>query len=123
MSHVEMIVKTHFHAAHRLPNYRGVCQRLHGHTYKVEARLSGNVDEETGMLIDFTLVKKVLRKYDHENINHPDDVGLPSMENPTAENLARMFASDLLNLSDRIREVKITLWETDDCAIHAEAFK
>src|SRR5512136_1258104 len=76
-----------FAAAHRLPRYEGPCFRLHGHNYRFQVSLEGEVDPRTGMITDFGVVKdvvteEVLVRADHRNLN---DV----LENPTAENIAR----------------------------------
>jgi 6-pyruvoyltetrahydropterin/6-carboxytetrahydropterin synthase len=80
-------VEFSFAAAHRLPRYDGPCFRLHGHNYKFFVALEGKVDPKSGMVADFGVVKQVvqeqvLSKVDHRNLND-------TLENPTAENIAR----------------------------------
>lgn len=75
-----------FCAAHFLPNYEGKCRNLHGHNWKVELAVEGEVDVDSGMVIDFTLLNQFLKekvegRFDHALVN---DV----IENPTAENIA-----------------------------------
>ena len=78
-----------FEAAHRLPavppNHR--CFNLHGHTYRVELRLEGPVDPNTGFVLDFFDVEKafgpLLKQVDHRCLNDVE-----GLENPTAENIA-----------------------------------
>ena len=71
-----------FSSAHRLPQYEGACNNLHGHTWKVVFLLEGTV-QENGMVYDFKVLKKLLDEQlpDHQYLND-------SVENPTAENLA-----------------------------------
>ncbi len=79
-----------FEAAHRLPNVPDghKCRRLHGHSYRVEVRVSGDVDPVSGMVIDFAEIKAAFAplddQLDHRYLNEVD-----GLDNPTAENLAR----------------------------------
>lgn len=62
-----------FDAAHFLPEHKGQCRNLHGHTYTGIVELSGEVDEKTGMLVDFFELKKaieyILEEVDHKCLN------------------------------------------------------
>jgi 6-pyruvoyltetrahydropterin/6-carboxytetrahydropterin synthase len=84
---VELSKEYGFEAAHRLPNTPPghKCQRMHGHSYRIEVTIAGPVDEHAGWLQDFAditaVVKPLLdRELDHRTLN--DVAGL---ENPTAE--------------------------------------
>lgn len=84
-------VREQFSAAHALRNYNGKCERLHGHNFLVEVCVAGSdLDPETGMLLDFKILKTglktVLSELDHSflNENTPFD-----RENPSSENIAR----------------------------------
>ncbi|WP_430910154.1 6-carboxytetrahydropterin synthase QueD [Methylobacterium sp. sgz302541] len=78
-----------FEAAHRLPNvpegHR--CARMHGHSYRVELTLEGEVDPHTGWIVDFYEVERVfapiLERLDHHCLNEVE-----GLENPTAEVIA-----------------------------------
>lgn len=78
-----------FEAAHRLPNLpeSHKCSRLHGHSYRIEIRVEGPVDEHLGWVMDFGDVKRavspVLDRLDHYYLNE-----VPGLENPTSERLA-----------------------------------
>jgi 6-pyruvoyltetrahydropterin/6-carboxytetrahydropterin synthase len=78
-----------FEAAHRLPNVPPThrCHRMHGHSYRVELRLEGPVDPESGFVVDFFDVEDafgpLLAQLDHYCLND-----VPGLENPTAENIA-----------------------------------
>ncbi|MHA2253133.1 MAG: 6-pyruvoyl trahydropterin synthase family protein [Candidatus Kariarchaeaceae archaeon] len=86
--------------------YESKCNRLHGHNFKVEIWITGLVDEH-GMVVDFYLVKKEVMKLDHQNLN--DFIKIP-----TAENIAYYLTDKLLALGpDRIKQIKIKVWETD----------
>jgi 6-pyruvoyltetrahydropterin/6-carboxytetrahydropterin synthase len=79
-----------FEAAHRLPHVPEghKCSRLHGHSYRVEVHVRGDVDPVSGMIMDFADVKAAFKplddKLDHRYLNEVD-----GLENPTSENLAR----------------------------------
>ena len=78
-----------FEAAHRLPHVPEghKCARLHGHSFRVEVRVQGNIDPTTGMVIDFAEIKTaftpLLKQLDHYCLNEVE-----GLENPTSENLA-----------------------------------
>jgi 6-pyruvoyltetrahydropterin/6-carboxytetrahydropterin synthase len=79
-----------FEAAHRLPNVPEghKCSRLHGHSFRVEVHVSGEVDEATGMVIDFAEIKAAFAPL-HDRLDHHYINEVPGLENPTSENLAR----------------------------------
>ena len=110
-----------FEAAHRIVDYPGKCNRLHGHNWTTEVEITGDTLDELGMLADFRLVKQkltaVLDKLDHRYLNE-----LPTFaaQNPTAENLAK-FIFDELSAENFLREgVKIaavSVWESPKSCI------
>lgn len=77
-------------AAHRLPNVLPghKCERLHGHSYRVEVHVSGQVGSETGWVIDFADIQKAFQplfdQLDHHYLNE-----IEGLSNPTSENIAR----------------------------------
>jgi 6-pyruvoyl tetrahydropterin synthase/QueD family protein len=79
-----------FEAAHRLPFVPAdhKCARLHGHSFKVEVHVGGEVDPATGWIIDFAEIKGAFKplhaRLDHNYLNEID-----GLENPTSENIAR----------------------------------
>jgi 6-pyruvoyltetrahydropterin/6-carboxytetrahydropterin synthase len=77
-------------AAHRLPNVPAghKCGRLHGHSFKIEIHLSGEVESQSGWVQDFADIKTVFQPlYDRLDHNYLNEV--EGLENPTSENLAR----------------------------------
>lgn len=85
------LVKTFgFEAAHWLPCFGPghKCRRMHGHSFKVDVMVEGEVPPERGYLIDFADLKKAIApieaKLDHYCLND-----IPGLENPTAENLSK----------------------------------
>jgi len=94
---VELSKDYTFEAAHRLPQVPPdhKCHRLHGHSYRIEVTIAGDVDEEMGWLQDFADITAVVepllkRELDHRTLN--DVAGL---ENPTAERLCAWLWSRL----------------------------
>ena len=89
-----LCVKARFSGAHRLVNYPGACQRIHGHNWQVKARIRARELDEQGMVMDLmqlsSLLKECLDQYDHRMVN---EVAPFDSLNPTSENLARTPAS------------------------------
>src|SRR5580693_9768064 len=88
----EITVQAGFSSGHYLRNYQGKCENPHGHNYRVLITLVGAELDDTGLLLDFKLLKTLLRPVvdylDHKMINDLE----PFTElNPSAENLARYF--------------------------------
>jgi 6-pyruvoyltetrahydropterin/6-carboxytetrahydropterin synthase len=108
-------VKAHYDAAHFLRNYRGKCEKLHGHRYVVEAGLAFDDVGAGGMAYDFGDAKRHLRaiagRLDHENINELE----PFTEiEPSAENQARWIFEQLRELlAERAEHLAyVRVWET-----------
>ncbi len=116
----EVTVEAGFSSGHYLRNYQGKCENPHGHNYKVFVTLVGAELDHAGLLLDFKLLKQVMRpvvdRLDHQMINDlpPFDAEL----NPSAENLARYFyeqTSEQLRAmtGGRVRVKDCLLYETD----------
>ena len=115
----EVTVQAGFSSGHYLRNYRGKCENPHGHNYRVLVTLIGEELDHAGLLLDFKLIKQVLRPtveyFDHQMIN---DLEPFTTLNPSAENLARYFyqktATQLHEMTEgRVRVKDCTLYETD----------
>ena len=117
----------HFNAAHRLHVHHwseeknkatfGVCNNpnYHGHNYELEIKVTGELDDETGMLIDLNILKEmieinVLEKFDHKNLN----LDLPEFKNmnPTAENICYVIWNIMRGLLDPQFDLHVRLYET-----------
>ena len=118
----EIKVSAEFEAAHRIAGYKGKCDRLHGHSWTVEAAVTGTKLDELGMLVDFKLVKgrlrELLEKLDHMFLNElePFSAGI----NPTAENIARYIYNEMAKaefLTDDIRLKHIQVWESPKSSV------
>lgn len=116
----EVKIVTQFAAAHKLENFKGKCESLHGHNWKVEVFLGGKDLDGTGLLMDFGEVKartkEVLEEIDHKYLN---ELAAFQDRNPSSENLACYLYERLgaiLN-SDRVKVQRINVWESDtSCA-------
>jgi len=113
----ELFVQTEFAAAHRLREYDGNCEHLHGHNWKVDVVLRANQLDALGMALDFRdakrLIHEVLDGFDHEYLNE-----LPPFRevNPTTENIARFIYHALeAKLPEGTAVAKVTAWESEKC--------
>jgi 6-pyruvoyltetrahydropterin/6-carboxytetrahydropterin synthase len=125
----EVSVEETFAAGHALRGYRGKCENVHGHNYKVRVTLRGPALGTIGLLFDFKDLKDAIhatiRRLDHQFLNE-----VPPFDaiNPSAENLAKYFFDQTRGLlAERapngspssgnpsapcvVKEV--TVWETD----------
>lgn len=119
--------KAHFNAAHRLHNPKwdeaknkevfGKCNNpnYHGHNYELEVWVSGEVDPETGYLIDLKILKDIIEievedRFDHKNLNL-DTEEFKDL-NPTAENICMVIWKLIRNKLDDHLDLKVRLYET-----------
>ena len=117
----EIKVSAEFEAAHRVAGYPGKCDRLHGHSWVVEASVIGSKSDNLGMLVDFKLVKGRLRELletlDHRMLNE-----LPAFENinPTAENIAQYVYNEMKKaefFNDNAKLKYIQVWESPKSSV------
>lgn len=108
-------VYSKFSSAHALRGYKGKCENLHGHNWKVRVCLCGTKLNEIGMLVDFTDMKAhlgtVMAKLDHKYLNEtaPFD-----KINPTAENIAAFIFGEMkIFETDDIKVHEVEVWESD----------
>lgn len=105
-----------FEACHHLPFYVGKCHELHGHSYKLDVTIGGNLitdinNEKAGMLMDFNDLKalvneKVIDRFDHKYLNR-------TFSNPTAEIMVESIFRVLKScLPKNVFLVSVKLWET-----------
>jgi 6-pyruvoyltetrahydropterin/6-carboxytetrahydropterin synthase len=85
----EIEVEGIFSAAHNLRHYKGKCENVHGHNWKVQIAVIGESLDDIGLLIDFDILKselkKILKELDHQNLN---SISFFKKINPTSENIA-----------------------------------
>jgi 6-pyruvoyltetrahydropterin/6-carboxytetrahydropterin synthase len=105
-----------FSAGHALRGYKGKCENVHGHNYKVQVTVAGESLNSIGLLMDFVdlraAIKSLVDRLDHHFLND-----LPPFDklNPSAENLAKYFYD---GLDPQVREQgnqvsAVKVWETD----------
>jgi len=111
----QLFVEEHFDAAHYLPNYHGKCENLHGHRFKVIARLEAAGLDETGIAYDLAQLKQhlreVLSRFDHTCLNEVtplDRIG------PSSENIAVTIYDALQPrfVQSPVELVSIEVWES-----------
>jgi 6-pyruvoyltetrahydropterin/6-carboxytetrahydropterin synthase len=112
----QVSIETYFSAAHRLRNYKGLCENLHGHNWKVEATVASETLDDAGMVIDFSIlkhkIKQILDVLDHRYLNEID----PFKDiNPSSENLAAYLLERLSSaLQDMpVTVISVSVWESD----------
>jgi 6-pyruvoyltetrahydropterin/6-carboxytetrahydropterin synthase len=115
----EISVEHTIASGHALRGYKGKCEHLHGHNYKVLVTVAGEKLDDVGLLIDFlelrAAVQAVTEPFDHRMLND-----LPPFDrlNPSAENMAKYFCVALeTELQGRGVHVQaVTVWETESSA-------
>lgn len=111
----EVMIERNFSSAHQLRGYRGKCENLHGHNYKIEIYARGRELDNIGLLVDFVELKaatdEVVQYLDHRNINElsPFDELQPSAEN-LAKYILERVAAKVEN--ERVKIVKVRCFET-----------
>ena len=120
--------KSHFNAAHRLHNPAwddqknidvfGVCYNpnYHGHNYELIVKVTGEIDTETGFVIDMKILQHIIdehiiARYDHKNLNL--DIAEFREMNPTAENIAVAIWNILREHIDTDKALSVVLYETE----------
>lgn len=114
----EVAVEEGFAAGHALRHYKGKCENIHGHNYKVRVVLAGEKLDPTGLLYDFAELRQhigeIIRRFDHQFLNE-----LPPFReiNPSAENIARYFYEELARRlgtsSNGASLLEVTVFESD----------
>jgi 6-pyruvoyltetrahydropterin/6-carboxytetrahydropterin synthase len=113
----EISIQTVFSAAHRLRNYQGDCEALHGHNWKVQVTVQTHTLNDIGLAIDFKMLKKItnetLGRLDHTCMN---DVAPFCDVNPSSENIARVLFEEMKTsiAAFGVSLVKISVWESDN---------
>lgn len=122
----KLIVKTHFDAAHRLPDYKGKCERIHGHTWRIEVQVGSKELNSQGMVCDFFDIKKILNEaidpLDHVYINEvkPFDKIAPTSEN-LAQNIFQSIQPKIEKLGNSIKLISVKVHESPEtAAIYSE---
>lgn len=113
----EIAVEESFAAGHALRGYKGKCENVHGHNYRVRVTLRGPRLDSIGLLCDFAdlrqIIARTINSLDHKFLN---DIAPFDQINPSAENLAKYFYDESarqLGAQDGVEVVEVTVWETD----------
>jgi len=125
--------------SHRIFGHTGQCRNLHGHNGRVEVTVEGQIDPDTGMVMDFrdlkdAVVSSVLSKLDHSTILQSGDplaradrlveygkhvlVARP----PTAEVIAHYIVDELTRQLTTVSNIKVRFWESRDCYAEEEVY-
>ncbi len=117
----EVFKEARISGAHRLRDYKGPCENLHGHNWRVRLYVGAYELNGVGMVIDFKVLKDALNevcdRFDHTYLNEIspfDDL------NPTAENICRYIFEEVDQRirDERVRVTRAMVWETDNsCAV------
>lgn len=115
----ELVITDHFSSAHFLREYRGACENLHGHTWKVELAIASHQLDAVGLVIDFKELKARLKqltdRWDHTCLND-----LPEFQemNPSTENMARWLYEEMgKTLPPEIRMRHVRIWESETASV------
>lgn len=112
--------------SHRLLHYEGKCANLHGHRWKIEVWMEGEADPVTWILIDYSMIKKIVDRYDHQIILNKDDPMVSRIQefhpvittpgDPTSELMASLIRDDIRAFCRehgiRASVPKIRVWES-----------
>ncbi len=112
----ELMIQSSISAAHRLREYGGRCEDLHGHNWRIDVFIRAKDLDDTGLAIDFRVIKEktneILKELDHTYLN---ELSCFEGDNPSSERIAQYIfnrLSELLN-DDRVWVWKVTAWESD----------
>ena len=113
----QITVEGHFDAAHALRGYQGKCENLHGHRFRVIAKVRASRLNDIGLALDFRELKaklnEVLERLDHTNLNEvPPFTGI----NPSSENLASTIYNELQKKLPGFELYSIEVWESPDAS-------
>jgi len=112
----ELMIETLFSAAHQLRGYKGECEKLHGHNWKVQVYVLAEKLNEIDISIDFHTLKEVAEEViaplDHGMLN---EIFPFTEKNPSSENIAKWIFDSLKKRldNDNINLSAVTVWESE----------
>jgi len=112
----ELMIETHFSSAHQLRGYKGKCEKVHGHNWKVQVYVLAERLNEIDITIDFHDLKKmteeIVGQLDHSFLN---DIFPFTEKNPSSENIAKWIYDSLRKRldNDDISLSAVTVWESE----------
>jgi 6-pyruvoyltetrahydropterin/6-carboxytetrahydropterin synthase len=110
-------VEQHFDAAHALRGYKGKCEALHGHRFKVVAKIEASGLNDIGLAYDFVELKArladVVSRFDHANLN---DIPPFDKTNPSSENIASTVYKELKSrlAGEKVSLAVVEVWESPE---------
>ena len=108
----EIKIQTSFSSAHHLLNYKGKCENMHGHNWKVEVYAQGNNLDKSNILIDFKILKRevneIIKYLDHTDLNELKEF---KNESPSSEFIAKFIYEKSKEKFSQISRVDV--WETE----------
>ncbi len=119
-----LTIEDYISAAHQLKGYKGKCENIHGHNWKVEVSVCGEKLNDIGILIDFhelkDMLKEVLQEFDHTNLNDTREF---ADKNPSSEILSKIIYNKLNEMLQHynnknktaIDVYAVTVWESASC--------
>ncbi len=116
----QITIEQHFDAAHSLRGYQGRCEALHGHRFRVMARVTATKLDDIGLAYDFSDLKRhlaaIIKRFDHCYLN---DVSPFDKINPSSENIAQTIYDEL---KPRLEEAPVSLasvevWESPESGV------
>ena len=107
----EVKIETNFSSAHHLLNYKGKCENMHGHNWKVEVTARGSELDKSNILIDFknlkTEVNKIIDYLDHKDLNELEEF---NNESPSSEFIAKFIYT---KAKEKFKQIyRVDVWET-----------
>jgi 6-pyruvoyltetrahydropterin/6-carboxytetrahydropterin synthase len=116
----KICIEQHFDAAHALRGYKGKCEALHGHRFRVVVKVTAFKLDDIGLAYDFTQLKarlkSILKRFDHTNLN---DIPPFMKINPSSENIASTIYGEMQAV---LKEVPVELdtvevWESPNSGV------
>ncbi len=112
----ELMIESQFSAAHQLRGYKGKCEGLHGHNWRIQVTVSSEKLNDVGMAMDFhdlkEMTNEVISSLDHSFLN---EVFPFTEKNPSSENIAK-WIYDLINKKIKKKQCNmssVTIWENE----------
>jgi len=114
-------VQDYFSSAHYLKDYKGPCEKIHGHNWKVELVVEGSELNSTDILIDFSILKNILKEVlselDHKLLN---EIPYFKNTNPSSERLAEYIfkkVKEKLSSYPKVKVKEVTVFETEKAGV------
>ncbi|NTU43109.1 MAG: 6-carboxytetrahydropterin synthase QueD [Nitrospirales bacterium] len=113
----ELMIETGFASAHQLRGYKGKCENLHGHNWRVQVTVAAEKLNEIDLALDFhdlkNMTREIVLQLDHRCLN---EIFPFTERNPSSENIARWIFDSLKKRIVEYKNVKVsavTVWESD----------